>query len=170
MTGPSLIRAVPHIHFQSASGKSPSEVAERRGFPVQNRLQSPEIIGDDMQIGQGGRRAAQARIDDPATCFDGRVIAEIVRCFQNHPGHIRGLVRLRLVGKLCRGVRVPLRRRGLRSSPMFRRQSYISMRMKRRQARRTGIGACGILTGPIQLQNAPGCLDVEATKLVFQIS
>src|SRR5882757_9086734 len=44
------------------------------------------------------------------------------------------------------------------------------MHVKRRLARRTGIGTRGILAGLIELQNAPGCLDVEATKLAFQIS
>src|SRR6266446_3189924 len=68
------------------------------------------------------------------------------------------------------GVCLRLCRRGLRSYPMFRCQSYISMRGKRRLARRTGFGTRGIFAGLIELQNAPGCLDVEAAKLAFQIS
>src|SRR6266567_6845629 len=69
-----------------------------------------------------------------------------------------------------RGVRLRPRRRELRSSPMFRCQSWISMHVKRRLARRSGIGTRGSLAALIELQNAPGCLDVEATKLAFQIS
>ena len=46
----------------------------------------------------GRRPPVQARIDDPPADFDGGVVAEIVGGFENDPGRIQRLVRLRLVG------------------------------------------------------------------------
>jgi hypothetical protein len=59
---------------------------------------SPEIIEHDVQVGLGGRRAIQGCIDDPSASFDGGIVAEIVRRFENHPGRIEGMVRFPLVG------------------------------------------------------------------------
>ena len=41
---------------------------------------------------------ANDRVDDPPTGFDGGVISEIVRGFENDPGRIQGFVRRRLIG------------------------------------------------------------------------
>src|SRR6266403_3594673 len=65
---------------------------------------SPEIIQDDVQIGLGGRRAIQVRVDDPATGLDGRMIPEIVRCLQNDPGRIRGFVGVRFIGSCAEAL------------------------------------------------------------------
>ena len=42
--------------------------------------------------------AAEVRIYNPATSFDGRIVPEVVRCFENDPGRIQGLARLRFIG------------------------------------------------------------------------
>jgi hypothetical protein len=67
----------------------------RRIRPV---LYSPEIVEDDMQIGLRGRRPIQVGINDPSTNFDGGIVAEIVRGFENEPGRVQRLVPLRLIG------------------------------------------------------------------------
>ena len=72
-----------------------------------------------MQVGLRGEHAVQVRIDNPAARCNGSIVPEIVRGFENEPGHIhRERIRLRLVGKLCRGVRAPLCRMRLRSLPI----------------------------------------------------
>jgi hypothetical protein len=65
-------------------------------------LYSPEIIEDDMQVGIRGRRPIQVGINDPSTSIDGRRVPEVVRCFENDPGRIQGLVPLRLIGNHTR--------------------------------------------------------------------
>src|SRR5258708_39159962 len=55
-------------------------------------------MDDDIDGGGGGRSAVQARIDHPSANFDGGMVAEIVRGFENQPGRIQRLLRLRLVG------------------------------------------------------------------------
>jgi len=50
---------------------------------------------EEVQVGLRRGRSAQARIDDPAAGFDGRVVAEVVRRFENEPGRVdRGSVAL----------------------------------------------------------------------------
>jgi hypothetical protein len=53
---------------------------------------------DDVLVGWGGRFPHQIRIDDPSTGFDGGVISEIVRGFENDPGRIQGFVLPWLIG------------------------------------------------------------------------
>jgi len=55
-----------------------------------------------MQVGLGGRGPIQVAINDPPTSFDGGIVPEIVRCFENDPSRIQGLVRLRLIGNHTR--------------------------------------------------------------------
>jgi len=55
-----------------------------------------------MQVGLGGRRPIEVGINDPPTSFDGGIVPEIVRCFENDPGRIQGLARLRLIGNHTR--------------------------------------------------------------------
>src|SRR5258708_21570787 len=55
-------------------------------------------MDDDIDGGGGGRSAVKARIDHPPANFDGGMVAEIVRGFENQPGRIQRLLRLRLVG------------------------------------------------------------------------
>src|SRR3977135_3352658 len=59
---------------------------------LKTALSLPEVIEDDVQIGWGGERAAQVRIDDAAGSRDGRIVPEIVRGFQSRPGRVRGFV------------------------------------------------------------------------------
>ena len=66
---------------------------------IRTVLYSPEIVEDDMQIGLRGRRPIQVGINDPSTNFDGGIVAEIVRGFENEPCHVRGRVRARLTGR-----------------------------------------------------------------------
>src|SRR5437588_5510650 len=61
-------------------------------------VRSPEITGDDLQVGLGGSRPVQACVNDPSTSFDGNVVAEIVGGLKNVPGRIERLVRRRLIG------------------------------------------------------------------------
>jgi hypothetical protein len=61
-------------------------------------LSSAEIIEDHVQIGLGGKRAAEICIDDAAAGLDGRAVPKIVRGFQNHPGGIGGLLGRRTTG------------------------------------------------------------------------
>ena len=42
-----------------------------------------------MQIGLRGRHPIQVGINDPATSFDGGIVAEIVCRFENDPGRIQ---------------------------------------------------------------------------------
>jgi hypothetical protein len=58
----------------------------------------PEIMEDDVQVGWGGRFPLQVCIDDPPAGFDGGIVSEIVRGFENDPGRIQGFVRLRFIG------------------------------------------------------------------------
>ena len=59
----------------------------------------PEIIDNEVNVGLRSEPAVQVRIDHPAACFNGGVVAEIVGGFENEPGHIhRGRVGLRLTG------------------------------------------------------------------------
>jgi len=53
---------------------------------------------DCVQVGLGGRRPVQVRIDDPAASIDGGIVPEIVGCFENDPSRIRGIVRFRPIG------------------------------------------------------------------------
>jgi DNA-binding transcriptional LysR family regulator len=64
---------------------------------AQTGFDLPEIIQDQVHVGWRGDPAVQVGVDNPAARFDRRIVAEIVRRFENVPGRIRGLVRLRLV-------------------------------------------------------------------------
>src|SRR5258708_24333252 len=55
-------------------------------------------MDDDIDGGGGGRSAVKARIDHPPANFDGGMVAEIVRGFENQPGRLQRLLRLRFVG------------------------------------------------------------------------
>ena len=83
--------------IRAATGRLQSRL--RRIRPV---LYSSEIVEDDMQIGLRGRRPIQVGINDPSTNFDGGMVAEIVRGFENEPGRIQRLVQLRLIGNHIR--------------------------------------------------------------------
>jgi hypothetical protein len=63
---------------------------------------SPEIIEDNMQVGLEGRLPIQVGVDDPPANFDGGMVPEIVRGFEDDPGRIQRLVRLRLIGNHTR--------------------------------------------------------------------
>src|SRR5258708_31826924 len=56
------------------------------------------MVDDDVHGGGGGGPAVQARIDPPSANFDGGMVAEIVRGFENQPSRIQRLLRLRFVG------------------------------------------------------------------------
>jgi hypothetical protein len=53
-------------------------------------------LEDNVQVGLARGPAVQVRIDDPAANFDGGIVPEIVRRFENDPDRVQGLVLLRL--------------------------------------------------------------------------
>jgi hypothetical protein len=64
-------------------------------------LKSPEIIDNEVNVGWRREPAVQVRIDHPAACLDGILVAEIVGGFENEPGRLH---RGRLTGSSARSA------------------------------------------------------------------
>src|SRR6202011_3313139 len=92
--GKSMIRK---DHAQTKRWDRDSDSVQSDHDLMRARDSSPEIIEHDVQVGWRGRPSVQARIDDPSASFDCGFVPEVVRRFENDPGHIYGFVRPRLV-------------------------------------------------------------------------
>src|SRR5271169_894032 len=73
-----------------------------------------EIVVDDAQVGQRGLPSVHARLDDPPADFGRRLVAEVVRGFENGAG------RIKRAAVLLRWCNVPVRRTTLPAEALGR--------------------------------------------------